>query len=291
MIAITGATGKLGRHVLEEMLRTQPSNEVVAIVRNPAKAADLTARGIQVRIGDYSKPESLPSALAGVTKLLLISSSEVGRRAVQHKAVIEAARNGSVDFIAYTSILRADTSGLVLAEEHRITEQAIRASGLQFALLRNGWYLENFTENLAPALQYGALMGSAGSGRFAAASRADYAGAAATVMTHDGHQNQTYELAGDTSFTLTELAAKLSKLAGKEIVYKNLPPAEYQKSLEGFGIPENFAKILVDSDLGAAKGELDSDSKDLRNLIGRPTTTIESALTVALQSRTAQKRF
>lgn len=283
MFIVTGATGKLGRHVIEGLLAKVPANQVVAAVRDPAKAADLAARGVQVRRADYSKPETLEGAFAGAEKVLLISSSEVGQRAAQHQAVVNAARKAGARFIAYTSILRADSSRMLLAGEHKATEEFIRASGVPFVFLRDGWYLENYTENLAPALAHGALLGSAGEGRIAAATRTDYAAAAVAVLTGSGHENKVYELAGDIAFTMAELAAEVSRQVGRTIVYKDLPPEQYQGVLVGAGVPSVFAEVLADSDLGAARGELNDTSGDLRRLIGRPTTPLAQAVAAALK--------
>ncbi|AKI98860.1 NAD(P)H dehydrogenase (quinone) [Archangium gephyra] len=283
MILVTGATGKLGRLVLEQLLEKVPAHQVIAAVRNPEKAAELEARGIQVRKADYGQPGTLGPAFAGVEKVLLISSNEVGQRAAQHQAVVEAAKKAGVKLLVYTSILRADRSRLALAAEHKATEEMIRASGVPYVLLRNGWYTENYTENLGPALAHGALVGSAGEGRVAAATRADYAAAAVAVLTGSGHENKVYELAGDTAFTMTELAAEVSRKAGKAIVYKDLPPEQYQGVLVGAGVPGPFAGVLVDSDVGASRGELNDASGDLRRLIGRPTTPLANAVAVAFQ--------
>jgi NAD(P)H dehydrogenase (quinone) len=283
MILVTGATGKLGRLVIEELLEKVPASQVIAAVRNPEKAADLTARGVQVRKADYSRPETLGPAFAGAEKVLLISSSEVGQRLPQHEAVVEAARKAGVRLLVYTSILHADRSRLALAAEHKATEETIRASGLPYVFLRNGWYTENYTENLGPALAHGALAGSAGEGRIAAATRADYAAAAVAVLTGSGHENKVYELAGDTAFTMAELAAEVSRKAGRTIGYNNLPPEQYQGVLEGAGLPGPYAGVLVDSDVGASHGELNDSSGDLRRLIGRPTTPLADAVAVAFK--------
>ncbi|ATB44254.1 NAD(P)-dependent oxidoreductase [Cystobacter fuscus] len=283
MFLVTGATGKLGRHVIEGLLKKVPAGQIIAAVRDPQKAADLAAKGVQVRPADYGRPETLAAAFAGATRVLLISSSEVGQRIAQHRAVVEAARKAGVRLLVYTSILRADSSGLALAAEHKATEQLIRDSGLPFVFLRNGWYLENYTENLAPALAHGALVGSSGEGRVAAASRADYAAAAVEVLTGTGHDNRVYELAGDTAFTLSELAAEVSRQSGRSIVFKNLPPAQHQGVLEQAGVPGAFAGILVDSDQGAGRGELNDASGQLGRLIGRPTTRLADAVAAAVR--------
>ncbi|HVO18800.1 MAG TPA: SDR family oxidoreductase [Anaeromyxobacter sp.] len=284
MIVVTGASGHLGRLVIDALLAKLPARTLVAAVRDPEKVKDLSARGVEVRRADYSRPETLGPALSGAEKVLLVSSSELGKRAVQHLAVIQAAKAAGVRLLAYTSILRAPTSAIGLAREHKETEEAIRASGLPHVFLRNGWYLENYTENLAPALQHGAIAGSAGQGRIAAAARADYAAAAAAVLTGAG-EKEAYELAGDAPFTLAELAAEVSRQAGKPIAYRDLPPAEYRAVLTGAGLPGPVADMLVDSDLSAARGALDDSTGELRRLIGRPTTSLAAAVRAALALR------
>ena len=282
MIAITGATGQLGRLVLQNLLKTVPAAQIVAAVRSPEKAADLAALGVQVRQADYAQPATLEAAFQGVDKLLLISSSEVGQRAPQHAAVIAAAQKAGVKLIAYTSILRADTSPLGLAAEHKETEAMLRASGIPFVLLRNGWYTENYTASVPAALQYGAVMGSAKDGRIASAARADYAAAAAAVLTKDGQAGQVYELAGDTAYTLSELAAEIARQSGKPVVYNDLPEAAYAAALVQVGLPEGFAALLADSDVGASKGGLFDDGHQLSGLIGRPTTPLAEVVKAAL---------
>ena len=284
MIAITGANGQLGRLVVQELLRTVPANQIIATVRTPAKASDLAALGVQVRQADYTQPDTLRAAFAGVDKLLLISSSEVGQRAVQPRAVIDAAKAAGVKLIAYTSILRADTSALGLAAEHKETEAALRASGVPFVLLRNGWYTENYAGVVATAVQYGAVMGSAKEGRIAAASRADYAAAAAAVLVRDGQAGKVYELAGDTAFTLTEFASEIAKQSGKAVAYADMPQAVYAAELVKVGLPEGFAALLADSDAAAANGGLFDDGKQLSQLIGRGTTPISQTIAANLLS-------
>jgi len=282
MIAITGATGQLGRLVIQNLLNTVPASQIVAAVRSPEKAADLAALGVQVRQADYAQPATLDAAFQGVDKLLLISSSEVGQRAPQHAAVIAAAQKAGVKLLAYTSLLRADSSPLGLAAEHKETEAMLRASGLPHVLLRNGWYTENYTGSVPAALQYGAVMGSAKDGRIASAARADYAAAAAAVLTKEGQAGQVYELAGDTAYTLAELAAEIASQSGKPVVYNDLPQAAYADALVQVGLPEGFAALLADSDVGASKGALFDDSHQLSRLIGRPTTPLAEVVKTAL---------
>lgn len=284
MIAVTGATGHLGRLVISDLLeRGVAPGEIVALVRSPEKAHDLAGRGVQVRRADYTQPDALKEALQGVDKLLLISSSEVGQRASQHRNVVDAARGAGVGLIVYTSILNADTGGMKLAEEHRATEQMIRDSGIPYVFLRNGWYLENYTENLAPALEHGALLGSAESGRVSAAARADYAAAAAAVLTGKGHENQTYELGGDEPFTMSELADEVSRQSGRPVEYRDLPEEDLARALMGVGLPEGYARVLADSDRGIARGALFTGSNDLHRLIDRPTTPLRDAVAAAVR--------
>lgn len=283
MIAITGATGELGRFVVEGVLAKVPAQEVVVIVRDPAKAAKWAERGVQVRRAEYVQPDALDAALRGVSKLLLISSSEIGQRVPQHRNVIEAAKRAGVKLVAYTSILRADTSPVGLAREHVETEKMLKASGLPHVLLRNSWYNENYLASLGAALQFGAVLGSAGSGRISAASREDYAAAAVVVLTTPGHEGRVYELAGDASFTLAELAAEIATLSGKPVVYQDMPQAQYQAALEQAGLPTPVAAMLADADVGVSKGALFDGERQLSKLIGRPTTPIAATLKAGLK--------
>ena len=285
MIAVTGATGQLGRFVIDALLKKVPAGEIVAAVRTPAKAADLAALGVIVRQADYGQPETLEAAFAGVDKLLLISGSEVGQREAQHKAVIEAARAAGVGFIAYTSLLHADTSPLGLGVEHRATEALLKASGIPFALLRNGWYSENYAASIPPALAHHAFIGAAGEGRIASAARQDYAEAAAEVMTREDQAGKVYELAGDDSYTLAQFAAEIAAQSGEKVDYVNLSQSEFAAALKNAGLPEGLAEMLADSDAGAEKGGLFDDSRQLSQLIGRPTTTWQAVIRTALANR------
>ncbi|ENN3308512.1 NAD(P)H:quinone oxidoreductase [Escherichia coli] len=278
MIAITGATGQLGHYVIESLMKTVPASQIVAIVRNPAKAQALAAQGITVRQADYGDEAALTSALQGVEKLLLISSSEVGQRAPQHRNVINAAKAAGVKFIAYTSLLHADTSPLGLADEHIETEKMLADSGIVYTLLRNGWYTENYLASAPAALEQGVFIGAAGDGKIASATRADYAAAAARVISEAGHEGKVYELAGDSAWTLTQLAAELTKQSGKSVTYQNLSEADFAAALKSVGLPDGLADMLADSDVGASKGGLFDNSKTLSKLIGRPTTTLAESV-------------
>ncbi len=278
-IAITGATGQLGRLIVEKLKAKVPADQLVALVRTPAKAADL---GVEAREADYSKPETLAPALAGIDTLLLISSNEVGQRAAQHQHVLDAARKAGVKHLVYTSLLHADTSPLSLANEHRTTEAALKASGLPYTILRNGWYTENYTASVPGALAGGALLGSAQQGRISSAARADYTDVAVLVLTSEGHRGKTYELAGDGAYSLPELAAEISRQSGKTIPYHDLPVAEYVAILRGFGLPEGLAQDIAGWDADAAHGALFDDGQELSRLTGQPTTSLAAAVASAL---------
>ncbi|MBP7613583.1 MAG: SDR family oxidoreductase [Paludibacter sp.] len=278
-IGVTGATGQLGRLVVESLKSKVSAETIVALVRNPEKAADL---GIEARTFDYTQAENLVASLKGIDKLLLISGNEVGQRLPQHLAVIDAAKQAGVKQLFYTSILHADSSPLGLATEHLATEVAIKESGLTYTILRNGWYTENYTGSAKGAVGAGAFIGNAGDGKIASAARVDYAEAAAVVLAGEGHEGKTYELAGDEAYTLTELAAEISKQSGKTIPYNNLTEAEYAGILKSFGLPDGLAEMLANSDTGASKGGLFDDSKVLSELIGRPTTSLAKVVADAL---------
>ncbi len=283
MYAITGASGQLGRLVIQQLIaRGVPAGQIVALVRTPAKAADLAALGVQLRPADYDRPATLAPALAGVQRLLLVSSSEVGQRVPQHQAVIDAAHQAGVGFVAYTSLLRADTTPLALGREHTATEAALRASGLPHAVLRHGWYTENYLASVPPALQHGAFIGAAGEGRIASATRLDYAQADAAVLLDPPVSGTVLELAGDEAYTLAGFAAELGRQSGREIPYVNLPTAEFEAALAGAGLPGPLAALLADSDAGAAQGGLFDDGRALSRLIGRPTTPLAQAMAAAL---------
>ncbi len=282
MIVVTGANGQLGQLVIQSLLRSVPASQIVAAVRQPAKAGALAALGVQVREADYNRPDTLDAAFAGADKVLLISSSEVGQRLPQHQNVIDAAVRAGVKLLAYTSLLKADTSPLGLAAEHLATERALKASGLPHVLLRNGWYTENYLASVPAALAHGALIGSAGEGRIASAARADYADAAAAVLTQADQAGKVYELAGDSAYTLAELAAELSQATGKTIPYVNLPEADFKGALLQAGLPEPIAELLANSDAGAAQGGLYDGSGQLSRLIGRPTAALATLLRASL---------
>ncbi|MFF0952870.1 SDR family oxidoreductase [Rhizobium leguminosarum] len=283
MYAVTGASGQLGHLVIDALLKTVKPDHVVALVRDPAKLGDLAARGVVVRAFDYNAPATLVPALEGVGRLLLISSSEVGSRLAQHRAVIDAAKTAGVGYIAYTSILHADTNPMNLAIEHRATEAAIAASGLPHAILRNSWYTENYAMSAAPAVEHGAFLGSAGDGRISSASREDYADAAAAVLADGSVETRIFELAGDDAYTLTEFAAAIGDISGRPVIYKDLPEADYRGVLESVGLPAPIADMLAESDAKAVHDTLFDDSRALSTLIGRPTTPWRATLEAALK--------
>lgn len=277
-IAVTGATGQLGRLVLDELLTNHEPAALVAVVRDAGKAGELRARGVQVRVADYSDPASLEVALTGVDKLLLISGSEVGSRVAQHANVINAAKAAGVNFIAYTSVLAADTTDLILAPEHKATEELIRASGLEYTFLRNGWYTENYVQTVATARQTGAVVAAAGDGRVASAARADYAAAAAEVLSSAGHEGRVYELSGDYAWDFKELATALTEIAGREVVYQPVTAAELVEILTSAGLDQGTAGFLAALDADTQAGLLAAVTGDLSGLIGRPTTPLLQAL-------------
>lgn len=277
-LLVTAANGQLGRLVLDGLLDAAPPGTVSAAARRPEELAAYAARGVDVRRADYADPASLEAAMNGIDRLLLISSSEIGSRAEQHRNAIEAAHKAGVRMIAYTSVLQADTSPLALAEEHRQTEALLRDTGLAVGLLRNGWYLENYAFPLASAVERGVLLGSAGDGRISAAARADYAAAAVAVLLAAGEGVQVHELAGDDSFTLAELVAEASAQAGRLIRYQDVPEPDYRAVLLEAGLPAPLAGLLADADSGIAKGALFDGGHALRALIGRPTTPWRQAV-------------
>ncbi|ETA51466.2 SDR family oxidoreductase [Ponticoccus alexandrii] len=281
---VTGASGQFGALVIEALLKTETPESIGALVRRPEATAALEAQGVVVRQGDYTDAASLRVAFDGVERLLLISSSEVGARAAQHQTAIDAAVAAGVGFVAYTSILRATESPLtILPEEHVVTERALAASGLRYAVLRNGWYSENYAMGAGTAVDLGALYGAAGAGRVSGAARRDYAEAAAAVLRGDLPESGTvYELAGDEAFTLAEFAAEISALSGKDVPYVALDEAGYKEALLGAGLPEPLAAMLADSDRGAAEGGLYSEDRSLSRLIGRPTTDWRETLRAVL---------
>jgi NAD(P)H dehydrogenase (quinone) len=280
-IVVTAATGHLGQLVIDELLQRVPADQVVAVARNAEKAAGIAARGVEVRIADYNDPVAVAKAFAAGDTVLLISGLEPNRLA-QHQTVIDAAKEAGVARIAYTSVLGGPEADFDLAADHKATEQAILDSGLPYTLLRNGWYSEVYTDQLAIQLEHG-VVASAGDGRVASASRRDFAAAAAVVLTGEGHEKKAYELNGDTSWTLAEYAAELSKQSGKDVAYNNVPGEVLLGILTGAGVPERFAPILVNVDNAIERGLLAGRGSDLSRLIGRPTTPIADSIAAALK--------
>ncbi|MFF4489717.1 SDR family oxidoreductase [Streptomyces sp. NPDC001544] len=281
-IVVTGATGHLGRHVVEQLLEKVPAEQITAVVRTPEKAADFAERGVRIAVADYNAPETFDGVFAAGDKVLLVSGNEFDKgRVQQHQVVIDAAKAAGVALLAYTSAPGSLTAAL--ADDHRGTEKALLASGLPYALLRNGWYHENYTENLAPVLEHGAVVAAAGDGRVSSASRADYAAAAVAVLTGEGHENKTYELGGDEAWSFAEYAAELSRQTGKEIVYNPVSVEAFEGILTGAGLPAPFAAILAGVDASIEKGELVVAGGDLSRLAGRPTTPLAEAISAALK--------
>ena len=276
--AVTGATGPFGRLAVAALLdRGVPAADVVAVVRTPAKAAELEEQGVAVREGDYDRPDTLHVALDGVERLLLVSGNAVGQRVRQHSAVVDAAKAVGVQRIAYTSILRADSSTLPLAPEHKATEDVLRQSGTAYTLLRNSWYLENYTDQVGQYVERGEIVGAAGDARVAAAPRSDYAAAAAAALVEDGHDRATYELGGP-GFTFPELAAALSDVTGRTIRYRDVPLSDFTAGLIAAGLDEGTAQFVTALEAGTAAGELDTEPTDLERLLGRPATPLRDGL-------------
>ncbi|GAB2877245.1 SDR family oxidoreductase [Streptomyces deserti] len=281
-IVVTGATGHLGRHVVEQLLEKVPADQITAVVRNAEKAAGFADRGVRIALADYNAPETFDGLFSAGDKVLLISGNEFDKgRVRQHEVVIDAAKAADVTLLAYTSALGSLTAAL--ADDHRATEEAIVSSGVPYVLLRNGWYHENYTENLAPVLEHNAVVAAAGEGRVSSASRADYAAAAVAVLTGEGHENATYELGGDTAWSFAEYAAELSRQTGRDIAYNVVTPEVLTGILTGAGLPEPLAAILAGVDVSIEKGELATFTGDLNRLIGRPTTPLSEAITTALK--------
>ena len=277
-IAITGATGQLGHYVIQALLTKTDAQNIVALVRDLNKAQHLKAQGVELRHFDYDQTETLAPALEGIDKLLLISANEIGRRTPQHQAVIQAAQQSNVPYIAYTSLLNADASTLGLSQEHRETEALIKNSGLTYTFLRNNWYTENYLAGLSHAIESGTLYGAANDGKISSASRIDYAEAAATVLISDAHENKIYELAGSTAFTLQDLADSISEVSGQAVQYENLTSEQYHQALVQAGLPTGLVDVIVDADVKTQTGAMFSDSKDLEKLIGRKTTSIQEEI-------------
>ena len=280
--AVTGASGQLGRLVLDELLQKVEPGAIVAIVRDPSKLSNYAAKGIEVRRGDYDDPASLESALAGVDRLLLISGNALGERPRQHKNVTDAAKKAGVGYIAYTSILGADDTPIKLGGEHRATEATLAESGLSYDLIRNGWYNENYVGSLPAQVEAGVITGAAGQGRVSSAARADYAAGAAEVLVN-GKGGEVYELAGDESWSMEEFAAKVSHQSGKEVKYQDMSETDYAKSLEAVGLPDYVARIVANSNASVALGALENDGRTLSGLTGRKTTPIGETIAKALR--------
>ncbi|MFA1728407.1 SDR family oxidoreductase [Xanthomonas nasturtii] len=286
LILVTGASGQLGALVVEALLERVPAHRIVATARDTASLAEFAKRDIAVRRAGYADPQSLDAAFAGVGRVLLVSSNAVGQRVPQHRNVIEAAKRAGVELLAYTSVLHAETSTLSLADEHVATEALLRESGVPHVLLRNGWYTENYTGSIAAEVEHGAVIGSSGEGKISAATRADYAAAAAAVLASEAQQaGQVYELAGDTSFSMAEYAAELAQQSGKPVAYHDLPEADYAAALVQIGVPAGFAQVLAQCSASSRGGSLFDDSHTLSRLIGRPTTPLRDAVAAALAAR------
>ena len=284
-LLITGATGHLGRLVVEQLLADGvPAGDIIATGRATDKIKDLADRGVQVRAVEFGDAAAVRAAVAVADRVLLISAMDPGGRVEQHRNVIDAARAAGTGLVAYTSIVNAETTKIRLAADHQATEQLLRDSGVPYVLLRNSWYHENYTDRLPAFLAQGAIPGSAGECRISAAARADYAAAAARVLTTDGHAGQAYELGSDEPFTLAQLAAEVSAQSGREVRYLDLPEATYADALKEHGVPELMADMIAETDAAAAHGTLHTASGDLTALTGRPASTLSAAVGAALSA-------
>jgi len=281
--AVTGATGKLGRLVLDELLQKTDASNVVALARDPTALQAYDQLGVDVRQADYDDPGSVEAALQGVDRVLLISGNAVGQRERQHGAVIDAAKKAGASYLAYTSVLNAQDSKLLLAAEHVLTENLLGKSGLNYDVLRMPWYSENYTSALAPSIEHGAIYGATGNGRLSTATRADLAGGAVGALL-DSPGGKIYEFAGDESWSMAEFAEEVGRQAGKPVQYVNQSEADYAKTLEGAGLPAAAAGFLASTSYLAGHGELYSESKDLSTLSGRPTTPIQETIRQALNN-------
>lgn len=285
-IAIAAASGQLGRLVVQSLKTRAPHEAVVALVRSPEKAADL---GVEVREADYDRAETFVRSLAGADTLLLISGPVPGTRVAQHRNVIDAAKRAGVTRIVYTSAIHADVSPLDIAADHRAAEADVRASGLAYTIVRNGWYTENYASAISGALASGAVLGSADGARISSATRADYAEGIAAVLAGTGHEGKIHEFAGDDAWTMSDLAAEIARQSGRTVAYRDLPPAEYAGILASFGIPAGVAQAIAGWDVAAAQGALFDDSRTLSRLIGRPTTPLSVTVAELIEAHTASQ--
>ncbi len=280
MFAITGATGQLGRKVVASLLRETPASDIVAVVRDTGKAANL---GVDVRAADYREPQALQLAFAGIDRLLLISSSSFDTRQADHANVIAAAKAAGVRHVFYTSLLHADRWAPAFARDHVVTEAWLKDSGIDHTILRNGWYWENHTAALGGSLAQGMMVGGAGSAKISWASRQDFADAAVAVLTSGGHAGKTYELAGDTPYTMADLAAEAMRQSGKPLAYRNLTEQQHAAFYASIGLPPPVAAMLADVEArGVSTGVLHDDCGNLSRLTGRPTLSLEQAVADAL---------
>ena len=281
-IAVTGATGQLGKLVINGLLEKGDCVEIIAVVRDSKKALLLAERGAEIRVAAYGDPAALQSAFAGVDKVLLISSSEVGKRIEQHKNVIDAAKAAGVRYIVYTSAPRAATTALILAPEHKATEENIQRSGLRYTILRNNWYTENYKKQLESAKSTGVIVAAAGKGHVASATRADFAAGAVAVLLGSGHDGRIYELGGDHAWDYNELAATIGEIIGKAVSYKPVTADALRGILKETGVSEGAAGFVVTLDTNIADGALAEVTGDLSKLIGRPTTSLRQGLIDAI---------
>ncbi|WP_462413659.1 SDR family oxidoreductase [Neobacillus sp. Marseille-QA0830] len=283
-ILVTGATGKLGSKVVETLLKSIPASDLAVSVRNPEKAEGLRARGVEVRKGDFDRPETLDTAFAGIDSLLIISADgDNETRIRQHTDAVKAAERAGVKFIAYTSLANATESKNLMAPPHVATEAAIKKTGIPYSFLRNNWYLENEIGSIQGAIAGAPWVTSAVEGKVGWALQQDYADAAAAVLVGNGHENTVYELSGPL-LTQEELASALGSVLGKEIPVQQVSDEQYAEIMKGLGVPDFAIPIVVGIQESIRNGSLDVESNDFEKVLGRPVTPINEAMAQLVQT-------
>jgi len=277
-LLVTGATGKLGTKIVDALLKTVPANQLAVSVRNPEKAEGIKTRGVEVRQGDFDRPETLDTAFKGIDRLLIISADgDNETRIRQHTNAVAAAERAGVKFIVYTSIVNAQESKNMLAPTHKATEEAILKTGIPYSFLRNNWYLENESSSIQGVLAGAPWVTSAGTGKVGWALQQDYAEAAAAVLAGNGHENTFYELSGKL-FTQEEFASALGAVLGKVVPVQQVDDASYAEILKGTGVPEFLIPFLVGIQKDIREGTLEIESSDFEKLLGRPATPLSEGL-------------
>lgn len=277
-LLVTAASGQLGRLVVDALLqRGVPASDIVAGVRTPSKADDLSARGVSVVEFDYARPETLAPVLTGVDRVLLISGTDADRVS-GHRNVIAVARDAGVGRLVYTSAPRVDEIDYALGADHKATEEAIAASGLSATVLRHNWYTENYLDAVARAADTGEIVAAVGDARVASASRRDYAEAAALALITDDLAGQTLEVGGDVAWTYDELAQAATEVLGRPVTYTAVTIEQLTAGLEAAGLDAGTAAFVAGIDDAIARGALSQTDGTLSRLLGRPTTPLVDGL-------------